>query len=64
MSTESTLAARRKALGLSQAQLAEEFGITQGSVSRNETAAEPERRFVLALEALEARAAANAQAAA
>lgn len=49
------LAKRRKALGLSQAALAQLLGMTQASVSRNETAEKPDQRFVLALEAIELR---------
>lgn len=55
MEDATSLTARRKALGLSQEQLAALLGITQGTVSRNETAAEPDRRFVLSLDALAAR---------
>lgn len=51
------LAKRRKALGLSQAELAQMLGMTQASVSRNETADKPDMRFVLALEAIELRSA-------
>lgn len=51
------LAKRRKALGLSQAELAQMLGMTQASVSRNETAAKPDMRFVLALEAIELKSA-------
>jgi predicted transcriptional regulator len=52
MDAEPTLAERRKALGLSQEQLAALLGVTQGTVSRNETAADPDRRYVLSLDAL------------
>lgn len=52
MDDATSLTARRKALGLSQEQLAALLGITQGTVSRNETAAAPDRRFVLSLDAL------------
>lgn len=50
-----TLAGRRKALELSQEQLAHLLGITQGTVSRNETATEPDRRYALSLDALATR---------
>lgn len=50
------LLARRKALKLSQEQLAHLLGVTQGTVSRNETAADPDRRYVLSLDALAVRA--------
>jgi transcriptional regulator with XRE-family HTH domain len=55
MEQKSHLAERRKALGLSQAQLADLLGVNQATVSRNENAAEPDMRFCLALEALELR---------
>lgn len=55
MEKNDNLAHRRKALGLSQSQLADMLGMTQASVSRNETAPAPDLRFVLALEAIEAR---------
>lgn len=50
------LAKRRKdELELSQEQLATLLGVTQGTVSRNETADEPDKRFILSLDALAAR---------
>ena len=55
MTQELSLAQRRKAIGLSQAELAQILGMTQASVSRNETADKPDLRFVLALEAIELR---------
>lgn len=55
MSDTLDLAARRKALGISQEQLAWLLGVTQGTVSRNETAADPDRRYQLSLDALAAR---------
>jgi transcriptional regulator with XRE-family HTH domain len=47
-----SLAERRRALGLSQEQLAALLGVTQGTVSRNENAADPDRRYALSLDAL------------
>lgn len=55
MDHDRTLAERRKALGFSQLALADELGVSQAVVSRTETAVEPDKRFVLALEALELR---------
>lgn len=46
---------RRKRLNLTQAELANHLGVSQATVSRNETAGEPDRRYELALEALESR---------
>jgi transcriptional regulator with XRE-family HTH domain len=60
MEQHAPLAIRRKALGLSQAQLAAMLGLTQATISRNEKAEIPDRRFVLALEAIEARQASAA----
>ena len=53
------LASRRKALGLSQEQLAAILGINQATVSRNETAADPDKRYILSLDALAVRNAAG-----
>lgn len=50
---KSELAKRRTSLGLSQAELAERLGVNQATVSRAENSDEPDRRFVLALTALE-----------
>lgn len=55
MAHDSPLVDRRKALGLSQDQLAALLGVTQGTVSRNETAERPDRRYVLSLDALSVR---------
>lgn len=55
MDSSPTLADRRKAMALSQEQLASLLGVTQGTVSRNETAADPDRRYVLSLDALAVR---------
>lgn len=55
MADVETLKGRRLALELSQQELAALLGITQATVSRNETAADPDRRFLLALEGLAAR---------
>jgi transcriptional regulator with XRE-family HTH domain len=55
MTNTKTLAERRKAMGLSQAELANILSVTQATVSRNETASDPDARYVLALEAIEAR---------
>lgn len=52
MTNELSLRSRREALGLSQEQLAALLGVTQGTVSRNETAGKPDRRYVLSLDAL------------
>lgn len=50
------ISAARKALGLSQADLADKLGIKQSTVSRFETGElEPNARTVLAVEALLAR---------
>ena len=47
----------RKALGLSQADLAAKLGVTQGTVSRMETGAQPfDERTKLAVDALRMRA--------
>mgnify|MGYP001600102819 CR=1 FL=1 len=54
-----TLADKRKALGLTQEELAGLLGVTQGTVSRNETAPDPDRRYVFSLDALAARKAAG-----
>lgn len=48
------ITATRKALGLSQAALAEKLGVTQSTVSRWEK--NPDPRTILALEALKAKA--------
>jgi DNA-binding transcriptional regulator YiaG len=53
--TLTALAERRMALGLSQGELAATLGITQTVVSRCENAAKPNRRYDLALEAIELR---------
>ena len=50
-----TLAERRKALGLSQSELAAEMGVSQAAVSRSENSNTSDRRYALALEALELR---------
>lgn len=50
------LSDRRKALGLSQASLATAMGISQAAVSRAENENRSDRRYELALEALETRA--------
>lgn len=55
MNRTETLAERRKAMGLSQAELAGILSVTQATVSRNENAVQPDARYVLALEAIEAR---------
>lgn len=55
MATQRTLAEKRSDLDLSQAQLASILGIDQSTVSRNETAVDPDRRYVLALDALAVR---------
>lgn len=52
---QSRPADKRRSLGLTQAALAGLLGVKQSTVSRNETAAEPDRRYVLALEALAVR---------
>lgn len=59
MANDLTLVDRRKGLGISQDQLAALLGVTQGTVSRNETAENPDRRYVLSLDALAARKAAG-----
>lgn len=59
MDISPTLAERRKAMGLSQEQLASLLGITQGTISRNETADDPDRRYILSLDALAVRHAAG-----
>jgi len=51
---------RRKALGMSQASLAAAMGISQAAVSRAENENRSDRRYELALEALETRAKATA----
>lgn len=51
-----TLADRRKALGLSQTELAIKMGVSQAAVSRSENADTSDLRYALALEAVEARA--------
>ena len=56
MAEETELCRRRKAMGLSQGQLAALLGVTQATVSRNENATLIDRRFALALDALSARA--------
>lgn len=50
-----SLQERRKRLGLSQAELASELGVSQAAVSRCENADSADRRYALALEALELR---------
>lgn len=55
MDDATSLTKRRKALDLKQSELAVLLGITQGTVSRNEAAHEPDRRFELSLDALAAR---------
>lgn len=55
MLDQSTPADKRRTLGLTQTQLAELLGVKQSTVSRNENAAEPDRRYVLSLEALAVR---------
>lgn len=55
MDISPTLAERRKAMGLSQEQLASLLGITQGTISRNETTNDPDKRYILSLDALAAR---------
>lgn len=59
MANEPHLRSRREALGLSQEQLAALLGVTQGTVSRNETAVRPDRRYSLSLDALAVRKAAG-----
>lgn len=59
MAIETELAVKRKALALSQAGLARLLGVTQGTVSRNETADVPDARYKLALDALAAKKAAG-----
>jgi transcriptional regulator with XRE-family HTH domain len=51
-----TLADRRKELGLSQTDLATKLGISQAAVSRAENEDRSDKRYALALEALELRA--------
>ncbi len=55
MGTQPTLADKRRALNLSQAELAKLLAVDQSTVSRNETAPKPDRRYVLALDALAVR---------
>lgn len=50
-----TLKERRKALNLSQEELAAELGVSQAAVSRCENANSSDKRYALALEALELR---------
>jgi len=50
-----TLVERRKKLGLSQAALALELGISQAAVSRAENEDRSDKRYALSLEALELR---------
>lgn len=52
MNQPASLADRRKAIGLSQEQLALLLGVNQATVSRNENADSPDRRYVLSLDAL------------
>ena len=59
MNITPTLAERRKAMGLSQEQLASLLGITQGTISRNETTDDPDKRYILSLDALAFRHAAG-----
>ena len=54
--THPTLSDRRKAIGLSQTELAAQMGISQAAVSRAENENRSDRRYELALEALETRA--------
>ena len=54
--THHTLSDRRKAIGLSQTDLATRMGISQAAVSRAENENRSDRRYELALEALETRA--------
>lgn len=61
MAEDTVLARRRKALKLSQAELADMLGISQPEVSRSERDPEPDKRFVLALEAIEHRVRAEAE---
>lgn len=56
MPIDADLAVTRRSLGLSQIQLAALLGVTQGTVSRAETSEAPDRRYVLAMEGLAARA--------
>lgn len=59
MNQPASLADRRKAIGLSQEQLAFLLGVNQATVSRNENATAPDRRYILSLDALSARHAAG-----
>lgn len=52
MNQPASLADRRKALELSQEQLALLLGVNQATVSRNENAEQPDRRYALSIEAL------------
>ncbi|MBI0474243.1 helix-turn-helix domain-containing protein [Sphingomonas sp. MA1305] len=51
-----SLAERRRTLGLSQTELAARLGISQAAVSRAENEDRSDKRYALALEALELRA--------
>lgn len=52
MNQPASLAERRKALDLSQEQLALLLGVNQATVSRNENAVDPDKRYALSLDAL------------
>lgn len=52
MGNATDLAERRKALGLTQEQLAALLDVSQGTVSRNEGGAAPDRRYELSLDGL------------
>lgn len=53
--TDIPLVERRKALGLSQSELATVLGVSQAAVSRSENSNSSDKRYELALEALELR---------
>ncbi len=55
MLDQTSLADKRRALGLTQADLAALLGVRQSTVSRNENAETPDKRYVLSLEALAVR---------
>jgi transcriptional regulator with XRE-family HTH domain len=59
---QDTLSDRRRALGLSQTELASLLGISQAAVSRAENSNSADLRYALALEALERRHAEQAAA--